>query len=126
MLQEPPSLQPEPPPSPQPPLPRERPDPSLLCNAAGDSDATQVRRLLDDHNAAADVADADGEPPLVLASAFGHDACVRLLLEHGANVRAQQPRWHGVLQNHAETTDLNSAARHVLFVYLSCGAHVHI
>jgi ankyrin repeat protein len=61
------------------------------------ADAARVRSLLGRHPRLATVPDGRGDRPIHHAARNGDTEVVRLLLEHGADVNAQNPRGHTVL-----------------------------
>ncbi|KAG9396167.1 Ankyrin repeats (3 copies) [Carpediemonas membranifera] len=88
---------------------------SALCSAlyiaAGKGFTDIAKLLLDANPSMVDVADNKGYSPLHAASASGHTACARLLLDRGAdiNLRANDDRTpliEGAFGGHAETIAL--------------------
>lgn len=63
----------------------------ILCDAASRGDVITLRQLIDS-NMDPRVGDYDGRTPLHLAAAEGHEKAVEYLIQHKANINAQD-RW---------------------------------
>jgi ankyrin repeat protein len=75
------------------------------------ADAARVRALLSRNRSLATAADGRGDQPIHHAARNGDTEIVRLLVEHGADVNAMNPRRHTVLycaagHGHVDTTQL--------------------
>lgn len=62
---------------------------SPLMVAVKSGQADSVKALLSGKNIDVNIADADGNTPLIEAARFGHDEITRLLIAHGADLQAK-------------------------------------
>ncbi|KAF2115162.1 hypothetical protein BDV96DRAFT_62639 [Lophiotrema nucula] len=114
----------------------------LLTLAASNGELERVKRLLNgktkeyiDVNAA----DAEGTPPLVYASCFGHEEVVKVLLDSGANVDIQDKnRWSPlmwamtnrhkgivkVLLDHGASPDVKSSSGRTAFDFVEPNSEI--
>ena len=89
-----------------------------MLRAAKRGEATAVRALLAANPALVHVRDPDGSTPLHCAAWKGHVAVVQLLLEHGAEVNAQNQNGHwGTTPLHAAAHGNQKAVAEVLLAH---------
>ncbi|CAM9281706.1 unnamed protein product [Chrysoparadoxa australica] len=93
--------------------------PEAFHAAARDGDVELVQSFLQ-RQAAVDLRDDGGATPLIIAAANGHEACVRVLLDGGADLNAAKVNGYTALMDAAQEGHLS-----VLQLLLQRGAGVH-
>ncbi|CAM9457953.1 unnamed protein product, partial [Chrysoparadoxa australica] len=88
--------------------------------AARDGDVDLMQSFLQ-RQTAVDLRDYAGTTPLILASAYGHEACVRVLLDGGAEIHASYNHGTTVLLAAANNGNLS-----VVQLLLQRGADVNL